>query len=383
MSDRLERSTRETAREVTPHADDLKLFAFLEDKWKDRAEGPRALELHLAFGPGGGTWRPDIIHQKEFKANGDPPSRPEIAELANTFTGAAQRHCDQLGRPQGFVVLAFHPAKGSHPYGVHFTKFRPTPGLAIDQPSVDEFGVTTDENQRQSMMSEHLAHVKESNEHVRFMSDSNHRYTGQVLALLMEQLREANAKNAVLESQRIEYFKALEEVNAKRHEREMEKEKHQLWMGLTNGGISLLTQMVPVFQKALEQRKGGAPAGELEAGEGIASTPESNAIKVFVKGLNDEQRGAIFGYIDKDSKAHVPGILSTHQTEILAGVGDLAMRRSALDNLLPGGPFAITGDQVMKLAGVVPMDQLLALRAVVLEGRQGHATHEPQQEATQ
>ncbi len=376
MSDRLERQSREPEREETPNPTDEKLFNFLEDKWKNREKGPSSLRMHLAFGPGGGNHRPEVIHEKEFKANADPPTKPELVAMANTFYEEAQRHTDELGKAQAFVIVAHSPVKGAHPYGSFFRTWRPINPMQR-APGDPE----TEGEQRSMIVNEGIAHTKESNEHVRFMADANFRHTTQLLALYHQLLREERERNMRHETERSAHYKALEELSSKKHEREMEKEKQQLLMGLAQGGLNLLGKALPSIGEALARRgDAGMQSAPLDDSP-ITPTPESNAIAKFAGELNDEQRTAIFGCMSEG--VHVPGILSTDQVGVIGGVGDLKLRRSALDLLRPGAQHQIRIDQVTRMAQHVPggITRLIALQNEMLGG-QAPAPAEQQNEVS-
>ena len=387
MADHLERTPREPARENTPVPTYQDVFDFIEDKFKGKEQGPRFLELKLAFGPGGGTWRDDTLHQKEFKKNHPPPSRPEMVEIANLFMSIAQTHCNQLGKPQGFVILAVNHEKGAHPYGVIFKKLRPTMNLPREMVSGSNLAdgeILEDNQHRDILLREHRESAQLAHEHVRLMHDVNMKYTGQLFATLQEENQRLRAELQLANSQRLNWYTAMEEAASKKQEREIAAKKAEMWMNALERGTNFAISMIPVVTKTLE-RKDATPqlpqnGGHVNGANGhvngangyahasIEPSSESMAIKAFVEGLSNDQRCALFGQINAETGEYAPGIFAKVQVDVLGEVMQLRKPASALDVLMPEGPLAITMEQVAKAIGVAG-DSVMALNAIFLERR--------------
>lgn len=380
MSDRNDRATdkplaRSEQRTPTPIPTRPDLMDFIEDKFDGKDAFPRFLELKIALGPNGGAWKDDIVHQREFKPNQKVPERNEMVELSNKFVSIAQNHCNQLQKPQGFVVLAVNHAKSAHPYGVYYMKLRPTVHIPIGTGNghggnggvQGEDEEETGSQHYDGFMRTGLDHIKENNEHTRYVYDSSQKTTGEIFSLMMELIREQRTANQALESQKLNWYKAMEEAFSTRQDREMAAESHKLKMEMLAHGGKFLMQMVPVVAKSLEARKNGhgARPPAAAANAPITDSAESIAVKQFVAGLTEEQRIGLFGYFNEQSE-HVPGAFTGQQVRIFAQVAELQMPASALD-LLMVGEHAVTPDQVAKAGTVVPADQFMPLYAIMLE----------------
>jgi hypothetical protein len=373
MADHLERtSSREPPRENTPVPTHPDLFDFIEDKWKGKERGPRFLQLKNAFGPGGASWKDATIHQIEFKVNAPVPSRPEMVEMANLFTATAQAHCENLGKPQSYVVLAMDHQKGADPYGIWFKKFRPKMMLPPEMRGSPDGEIMEDPMHRDILMREHREHAQISNEHVRFMYDAAHKYTGQIMALQQDIITGLRQENQFLNGQRLSWFTAMEEAASKKQERDLATKKSEMWMAATEKAFNFGMSMIPVVAKTLERKdptpqlpqNGTNGAGALAK---LEPSAESQAIAIFVDGLNNEQRCALFGFRDQTG-AYTPGIFSQEQVDTMESVVKLEQPPSVLDALMPGGTLAVTMDQIGK-AMPIAGDSIMALNAIFLERR--------------
>jgi hypothetical protein len=373
MADHLERTvSREPPRENTPIPTHQDLFDFIEDKWKGKERGPRFLQLKNAFGPGGASWKDATIHQIEFKVNSPVPSRPDMVEMSNMFTSMAQAHCENLGKPQSYVVLAVDHQKGADPYGIWFKKFRPKMMLPPEMRNGSDGEVMEDAMHRDILMREHREHAQISNEHVRFMYDAAHKYTGQIMALQQDIITGLRQENQFLNSQRLSWFTAMEEAASKKQEREIAAKKADMWMNALERGANFAISMIPVVTKTLERKE---PTAQLPANgeQSSAQLPgkydpssESMAIKAFVEGLNNDQRCSLFGGINAEDGKYMPGIFTRDQVDAMGDVMRLQQPPSALDPLMPGGAIEVTMDQVSKALGIAG-DAVLALNAIFQE----------------
>lgn len=384
MSERTEKQLSRGERpNVTPQPSRPALFDWVEDKFDGRESMPRYFELRLAFGPGGMNYRPEKIWQKEFKPNMKKPERDEMVELSNKFLSLAQDHCNEVGKPQGFVILAVNHVKDSQPYGMYYMKLRPTqfaprddggPGGSGGGGGFDgsEEGIRSDATHRDALLGHSLEHQKSNDEHVRFMYDGMLKSWAGTFALQQEIVRELRTENQALKGQQLDWYKAMQEAYSTAEDRKMKADQHRVKMELLERGAGMLMQMIPVVAKSLE-KKGtpgelppAAPPGAPPAPIGPSS--ESIAIHAFNQGLSDEQKVALFGHINEQGQ-HVPGALTMQQVQIIAQVGECSAHPSALSLLYPGGAHAISMEQVGKMQEAVPMDQLMPLYAIMMESK--------------
>jgi len=378
MSERTEKQISRSERPtVTPQPTRPDFFDWVENKFDGSGAFPKYFELKLAFGPGGREYRPDTIHQKEFRPNIKKPEREEMVETSNQFVSIAQNHCNEIGRPQGYVVLAMNHTKGAHPYGVYYMKLRPTM-FAPQETHGGGFGgggggggddgeITGDVVLRERFLSNSLDHVKANDEHHRFMMDGTLKSWAGVFSLQQEIIRELRAENATLKSQQLEWSKAVQEAHSTVQDREMKAATHKVKMEVIERSADMLMQMIPVVAKSLESRKNGALPS---ASEAIGPSPESIAIEQFAKSLSEEQKGALFGFFDDATPPnYTQGLFTQAQVKLFADVGALKLPATTLEALLPGGEHEITGAQIGQAQQIVPMDKLMPLYAMIMEGR--------------
>lgn len=370
MSERTEKHLSRSERPVvTPQPSRQSFFDWIEDKFNGREAMPRYFELKVAANQSGTQYRPDTLHQKEFKPNIKKPEREEMVELSNKFVAVAQEHCNEVGRPQGYVVLAINHIKGAHPYGVYFMKLRPTQfqGLShLDTGSGSDEEILSDGMHRDLLLRHSLEHQKANDEHARFMQDGLQRSTASILQLQQEIIRELRLENNALKGQQLDWYKAVQSAHDTTLEREMKAAQNKVKMEIIERGAGLLLQMVPVVAKTLERNKNGGALPE--NGSLVGPSPESVAIEQFVRTLSEAQKVALFGQFDQVGN-HVPGIFTSEQVRVFADVGELKVPPSLLQALLPGGPCAITAVQIAKAQEHVPMDQLMPLYAMIQEGQ--------------
>jgi len=366
----LSRSDRPT---VTPQPTRQALFEWVEDKFKGKDSRPRYFELKIAYGPGGAHYRPETLHQIEYKPNAKEPEREQMVEHANKLDAVAQQHCNELGKPQMYVVHAINHIKGSGPYGAYLMKVRPMTHMGGDGGNIGDFDggesdVQSDGVHRDLLLKQSLEHQRSNDEHTRFMQDSFQKGTGALITLQQEVIRELRADNQLYKSKEMDYFKAIQEAMNQTEDRKMKNDMQRVKMEVIERGVGLLMQMIPVVAKSLERGKNGGALSAAGTPETIEESPESISIKQFVKGLNEEQRISVFGYFTEDGKHNV-GIFTSAQVKLFADVGELRVPATALELLLPEGALAITMEQLTLAQAAIPFDQLMPLYAMIKEGQ--------------
>lgn len=373
MSDKTERPNPRDAVTVTPEPSRQDLFEWMESKFDGSSAFPKYFKLKLAFGTGLHAYRDDTLEEKEFKISMKKPDRPAIVGISNHFLSFAQNHCNECGKPTGFVILAINHEKSADAYGMFSLKLRPTTSRSMVGGSTDlaQHGIEDDQEvlsdgtHRDRLLRHQLDHVKQSDEHVRWMHDSSAKAIGGVLALQQDMIKDQREHIKFLEGQRLEAFKAIEEAQSKKEEREMARKAHEFKLDMFTHGFNVVKQLVPVMVKTLEGRKNGAPTAALP-GAPITDSPESIAIKSLVESLSDPQKALLFGHREENGP-HIPGILTVPQTQIIGSVAELVHPPSILDNLMEG-PHAITPDQMSKVreAGI-PMEVFMGLYMMLQE----------------
>lgn len=386
-----DRTSKEPPRDVrpseTPEPTRPDLMAWIEDKF-DGKEGPRYFYLKLAWGPGLKNYDDATIHEKEFKVN-KKVERTEMVEVANKFVSVAQEHCNQCEKPQGFIILAVNHVKSAAPYGVYVMKLRPNRFVKSEFDGGiggDDDDVLSDRQHRDGLLRNSLDHMKENNEHSRFIHDGMMKGWGGVMGLQQEIIKDLREENRLHRAQMIEYYKATEEALSKKQERDMAAATHEMKMAAINHGVQFLMQMVPVVTKAIEGRKQTA-AGLLGAGSDsdgpVTESSESMAVKKFIEALSLEQRVELLGRFDPDKKAFVGGILSEAQVALIGNVIELKLQPSALATLMDGGALEVTSEQISKAQAIIPMDVFMPLYMVLLEQqRQAQAAPQTNQNAS-
>ena len=367
---------------VTPQPSRPAFFEWVEDKFKGRESRPRFFELRVAYGPQSAHYRPEVLHQKEFKPNVKEPERDEMVELSNKFMSIAQENCNEVGRPTKYVVHAINHMKSAAPYGGYLMALRPMMGVhdgggADGSGSANEEDILSDGMHKNNLLVHSLDHMKASDEHARFMQDGLQKSTGSIISVLMATNTELRAENAALKGMQLEYFKAIQEAHNTQQDREMKQATHNMKMAVAERGVGLLLQMIPVVAKTLEGRKNGAAS--LPASDTITASPESIAIEQFIHGMSNEQKIALFGHFTPEpDQKHVPGILTASQVKLFADVAELRVPPTVLELLLPEGALALTGEQLAAAQTVVSMDQLMPLYAMIREGQNNRIPREQQ-----
>lgn len=373
MSEREEKQLARSERPtVTPQPTSTKLFDWVEDKFNGPAAMPKSFELRLAFGPGGAQYRPETVFQKEFLPNIKKPEREQMVEIANKIQAVAQDHCNELGKPQGFVVLAFNAIKSAHPYGIYYMKVRPNmfppqEGNHSGGGSGDGEDILSDGMHRDGLLRHSLEHMKSNDEHFRFMYDGMLKAWASTLSVQQDIIAAERKRNESLESQRLEWVKAIQESASTVQDRNMKAETHAIKMKAIERGVDMVLQMVPVVAKTLERNKTGAlPAAE---GAKIEASPESIAVDQFIKTLDNDQKTLLFGSRSEDGAQYNPGIFTLPQVNILGQVAQCQAAPSVLELLLPGGEYAVTDEQMEKAQHVISVDRLMPLYAMIVEGQ--------------
>ena len=377
---------------VIPQPARSDFFEWLEKLWED-GQRPDAIEIRTANGRVGRfQYGPPVVRPKEWKPNAPRPTREQIVALSNEFLNAAQLNCNGLGTGQRYAVLVRNFTKSEGYYCVFMLKMKPNLSLPFegdgsdgggggiggdgDDDGDEEGDGLTDGKWKNKFLGFSLAHVKEGNEHRRWEQDHYSQAMGGVFATmerLIERLFEQENKKTeqmnTMFSQRLEYFKAMEDALSKRQEREIQLKKEEFKIAIQEKGVQVLMQYLPIVANKV-------------SGKQLLPTkhsPESLACQAFIEGLKEEQLTAVFGTRTPDGQLVGDGLFTKEQTTLFFAIAECTAPGDAMDQFMPGGPCELTDEQILKAQTLVGMDQLMPLAALVMERQKAKQQQQAQQ----
>jgi hypothetical protein len=112
-------------------------------------------------------------------------------------------------------------------------------------------------------------------------------------------------------------------------------------------------------------------------GKAVVPTTDSSeayVIRNFFKGKDEggsmtpEQAEKVIGKFE-NGKRLAKGILTLEQIKLFVDIAECRVPVDKLDDLMPDGPYAITKEQVLALAEVIPVEQLAPIH-LMFEARQ-------------
>jgi hypothetical protein len=160
-------------------------------------------------------------------------------------------------------------------------------------------------------------------------------------------------------------MEVVERARSLEHERNKDRQNHDLRMRAVEKGMNLLEGLAPNFLAMLSGNKSTANGSIIE-------TPQSMTLKLFFKHqkdggqMTDKQLDDAFGMYDDSSEMKLirPGVLSLEQGKILHDVASLRVPANDLEKLLPGERMGLTQEQLVQLQQIFG-DQLIPVMAMV------------------
>ncbi len=383
-----DKSPREKAL-IEPTPKDPELFEWLEKLFDGETQYPERVEARVVSGSkfermGPHVYQeffdPTIADDDEKKKDKEPktvrrrrgkPNREELVSMSNQILHRCQTDCNAQRRTCVYAVFPWHFSRGDEPYdrklircdpkGVHGENGEDASG------DDDEYG-----SHRNKWESQKLAQDARMFElHIEGLSSLIDR---------QDRALEREAQNAERLRQTNE---RLLEVNHRLVTQEDERIQKGKWTDLK----------IRSAEKVLDLGMDLAPPllGRLTGGKkstAIEETPESLTLKRFLKldtnggKLTSAQAEAAFGVFDAETKKQTrPGVLSEAQLEVILNVAYLHTSAEDLVKLIPGGPLAITQDQLIALQQIFPMEQLASLITMIGVLMQQQQAQQPQENA--
>lgn len=337
--------------EPTPKRPDF--FEWLESLFDGSTQFPEKIEWRVIEGKKRDRLGP-LIRDIVYKPNAPKPSREEIVALSNKILNDVQYDCDVQRRPVIYQVAALHFVRDSDYYARFLISCSPRAlGSGHGAPRDGEEG-DGEESEAQRVVNQVLRH-----------QETMVGLFGAAFEGILDRQDRMNERAY----DRIERLEARQEKLVDMLERaqslEVEREEKRMWNRLKIEGVQKTLDMAMVMVPPVIARLTG------QKQEPGTETPETLTLKNFMDRLTDEQRDQVFGVYggEPDYKLLKPGVLSWPQAELFVQIAQCLTPVDRIDELMPGGPLAISMDQIKKLAAIVPMEQLAPLH-LIFEARQ-------------
>ena len=386
-----------------PPKDKIQVEPSINPKLKDFAEWliesfygpgdyPEKIEVRIVYGPRLATtgalikqilYPPNMVEDskddKETNGNGKTekkrakPNREELIGLANEISARCQNDCDGVGRDTDYAVHLIHFARSDDPYERWVLKKHPAVPksrgeVGNGEEGDDEYGghgLARVEGQR-------LGHHERMFSMVGGMLESLVDRQDRIIVRQEEALRAADERHA-------RSMELVEKARQLEHERQMQRDLHEVKMKAIDKGVELFTGLAPSFMGMITGKKT----------DGIQESSESFTLKLFFKHekdggkMTDEQLDAAFGAFDDSPEQNQirPGVLSVPQGKLLYDVAQCRVPASELEKLLPdSGELSLTQQQIVQLQQIFG-DQLIPLMAMVgtiMHQKQARDAQKPQ-----
>lgn len=313
---------------------------WLDDLWDD-GQSPQRIELVVLYANGTRAENKPIERQ-DYRGNPPRPNTEAIVALSNKFYGAAQRHCDVLGKPTRYQVVAVDERRSSEPVGRFPIKLMPRVEEQANEESEDGLG-----------SDRLLRRINTIFEDDKWRVAQNAQATGDILRIFTEENERLRKHNNELYERCMSLAKQLEEAQSTSEDRALAREKQRFWLEQAGRGANTFLGLLPtvVNKYAGKNVLNGPP-------------PEMLTIKNFLDGSTTEQKEAAFGRFALDGEKLIqsqPGVLSMEQAMIFDGVSTGKMQPEALLDLMDGGAYPITSDQSEKLQKIWSQEELIPL----------------------
>lgn len=353
------KTEREKARvEAVPKR--LDFFEWLEKLFYDEpevAQFPEKIEVNPVSGKLLERLSKPIM-QKLWGAKDPKPTRPQLVALSNEILFRCQRDCDIQRKAMVYGVHASHLAREPDYYERWMLRFQPTISRA------DE-GAPREDIEADSIEEKFAVQILRHQE--RMVELLGGGFEGQ-MDRMDRILERVQGRNERLEDRVDKLVDALERaLNL-----EAERKERLEWTKIKVKGAEKALDMGLALAPPLLNRLVGKTVIP------TTETPETIALKRFFQKkeegglLTPEQSNLVFG-IYKEEPPHEmvhPGVLSIDQAKLLYDVAYCNVPPDELDKLLPGGPLAITIEQVEALQSKcgLTLDQLAPIH-LLLEQR--------------
>lgn len=284
------------------------------------------------------------------------PSREKLITLTNQFTHYMRRDCDASGKPQKYLICAWHSSftDGAYDQLPRILKPRGIYGKTGDgfgdedeMPIEKRFGVQILEHQRQMFG-----------------------LYGSGMEGMIDRLDRSHERDAAeIEKLRNENQRLREQLD-RALSLQIEHDERRQWLTLRNKATDKALTLVESFGTPLV----GKLIGKSEVAEVITL---KNFLRSTEEGgqLTAQQAVATFGDWDNETNTlRSAGILTRPQGEIIFRVAFSQIHVDELDKLLPGGELEITGEQFAKLQQIFSLEQLGGIGILIKDRMQKKAS---------
>ncbi len=316
--------------DVVPKRPDF--FEWLEAAFSGETQFPEKIHICSISGKQGERLGP-TVWQIIYAPKESKPSREKLVALANEILGRCQRDCDSNRRTTVYGVHLAHYAREVDFYGRYTMRLDPSPvhgRQTANGVDVDDDPVTGQERFIQQVLSHQERMFEMYGGAFEGMLDRLDR-------IVERQDRRIESQDARIAAQADQLERALS-MEADRAER-------REWAKLKVAGVGKALDFGLALAPPLLNQLVGKPVIP------TSTSAESLTLQNFFKGLSEEQAAVVFGvFSDNNPQEQVrPGILSVDQARLLWAVAESQVGADELDRLLPGGPLAVTQEQVMRL----------------------------------
>lgn len=346
-------------------------FEWLETLFYQEPEAanfPEKIEVRVVTGKNFERLGPMVKQTVYGPGKDSKPTRGKLVELSNEVLFRCQRDCDIQRKPVVYGVHVSHFARETdfyerwlircQPTGVH--SLEGTPRAGGDDDAEGGRDIT-----QAAFTTQVLSH------HERMFS----LYGGAFEGILdrMDRVLERQENRIDKQDARIEKMsEVLERALSLEAERAERREWQALKIKAAEKGLELGVALAPPLLNSIMNKNQPAPPVGTE-------TPETMTLKAFFKKVEEggqltkEQSDAAFGVYDEEPPYKVirQGVLNIDQVRLLWSVAQCEISADELDKLMPGGPLAISAEQVMALQTQCGFDiaQLAPLH-MIFEARQ-------------
>ena len=359
-------SDKRPGEQTEPVPKDLDLFLWIEELFAGAEEYPEKIDCCPASGRQHEKLGMPIKQQtyppaKEQKK----PGREALVNFANKLVHTMQMDCDVQRRELVYSINAWHFSRDSDPYARFIRRMKPSGKFAgySDAEPRDE------EEEQQDQSKKFGAQVLAHHETMFGL------YGGGVEGLLDRCMADNARKDATIERLQARIEK-LTDMLEKALSLEAERANQAKWNELKIRSAEMAFEkgmtLVPPVLNMIQQKLG---SGQPQAGGAIAETFETVTIKAFLESMPAEQLDAVCGRWDENRTLVEPGVLTKEQAIILADVAYCKISADRLNDLMPGGEHAVTGEQLAGLGqcglGMAQMAPLQLIFEARTKRRQG------------
>lgn len=335
--------------EQEPVPKNLEFYEWLESLF----DGPNQFPEKIAWQAVEGKRRDRlgaVIGNITYRPKSPKPSREELVKLSNKIIADCQYDCDVQRRSVTYQVSALHFAKDSDYYARKLLACEPRK-LGSGHPDPRDVDDEEEQSAAVAIPTQVLRHQETM---VPLVSESYAALLDRQDRIIVRQQQRITELEQRVNSQ----ADMIERLQSLKEERDRRARWDELKLKTVDKGVGLLMEVAPPM---LNQIMGKPVVPTQQSLEAIT-------LRNFINGLAHEQAEALLGKWE-DGKCTARGLLSEDQASIFIYVSLCQMPVERIDDLLPGGPHAISNEQMMAvLSQGISMEQLMPLR-ILFEGR--------------